>query len=484
MRFNHFGILRSALLLALAPAALGSTTWYVNGVSGSDSNNCMSATSACKTVGHAISLASSGDTIMVAPATYTENLTISISLKVIGSGASTTIIDGGFSGTVVTIFNTSSVTLSKLTIRNGRAQYGAGVYRITNAGALSIISTVITGNRAAGCQGSYGGGITNSGTLTISNSTIKGNSAVATCTGGSATGGGVANNIGTLTITKSTISGNSVSAAGCAQIGRTCTGGVASGGGISTPSTLNIADSTISGNATSAHCVLSGRCRAVGGGIAITNVGGAMTIASSTLAGNSATCSGSCAAAGGGIDNIGTATIQNSIVANSSNGNCEGTITSNGYNLSSDGTCNFTHTGDLNNTDPMLGPLQYNGGPTQTMALPSGSPAVDAGNPNGCTDNLGHLLKTDQRGKPRPDAEETAGCDIGAYEYQGALQGGHCVYVCGSTRCGMLTGYCAGSVNGACRRTYDPAQCPVGQPAGGSGSSCGEAIDTTRTCTP
>ena len=67
----------------------------------------------------------------------------------------------------------------------------------------------------------------------------------------------------------------------------------------------------------------------------------------------------------------------------------------------------------------MLGSLQNNGGPTQTMALPSGSPAVDAGNPNGCTDGLGHLLKTDQRGAPRPDRpEDTGGCDIGAFEKQ------------------------------------------------------------------
>jgi hypothetical protein len=67
----------------------------------------------------------------------------------------------------------------------------------------------------------------------------------------------------------------------------------------------------------------------------------------------------------------------------------------------------------------MLGPLQYNGGPTQTMALALGSPAVDAGNPTGCTDGLGHLLKTDQRGKPRPDAEDATGCDMVAYEYRG-----------------------------------------------------------------
>src|SRR5262249_39145340 len=157
---------------------------------------------------------------------------------------------------------------------------------------------------------------------------------------------------------------------------------------------------------------------------------------------------------------------------------------SNGYNLSSDETCHFNNVGDLNNTDPKLGPLQNNGGPTMTMALPSGSAAIDAGNPSGCTDGHGHLLTTDQRGMPRPDREDTAGCDIGAYEFQAVSQRGHCVYVCGSVRCGMLTGYCAGSVDNACRKTFDPVHCPVGQPAGASGSSCGEPVDTTRSCTP
>jgi len=94
-------------------------------------------------------------------------------------------------------------------------------------------------------------------------------------------------------------------------------------------------------------------------------------------------------------------------------------MTSDGYNLSSDSTCNFSNTGDLNNTDPLLGPLQNNGGPTETMALLRGSPAIDAGNPIGCTDNLDHLLTTDQRGMPRPDHEDTSGCDMGAYERQG-----------------------------------------------------------------
>ena len=47
-----------------------------------------------------------------------------------------------------------------------------------------------------------------------------------------------------------------------------------------------------------------------------------------------------------------------------------------------------------------------------------GSPAIDAGNPNGCIDVNRHLLKTDQRGMPRPDKEDSRGCDMGAYERQ------------------------------------------------------------------
>jgi hypothetical protein len=91
---------------------------------------------------------------------------------------------------------------------------------------------------------------------------------------------------------------------------------------------------------------------------------------------------------------------------------------SNGYNLSSDNTCSLDGPGDMNNTDPKLGTLGDDGGPTQTIPLLSGSPAIDAGNPSGCTDSSGHLLTTDQRGYPRPDPEDTGGCDMGAYEEQ------------------------------------------------------------------
>ena len=146
MRPNNTTLMAMVLFLVLTPAALASTR-YVNGVSGKDSNNCLSPTAACKTIGHAISLAASGDTVMVAAATYIENLTINITVTVIGAGASTTIIDGGASNTVVRISNTTAhVTVSKLAIRNGGGITSGG--GINNSGTLTLTSSTVSGNRA------------------------------------------------------------------------------------------------------------------------------------------------------------------------------------------------------------------------------------------------------------------------------------------------------------------------------------------------
>jgi hypothetical protein len=98
----------------------------------------------------------------------------------------------------------------------------------------------------------------------------------------------------------------------------------------------------------------------------------------------------------------------NTLLAGNSPSNCSGTITDAGHNLSSDASCAFTAAGSMNNTDPKLGPLADNGGPTLTMALLPGSPAIDAGSAVGTP-------ATDQRGVPRPQGH---GVDIGAYEYQ------------------------------------------------------------------
>ena len=124
-------------------------------------------------------------------------------------------------------------------------------------------------------------------------------------------------------------------------------------------------------------------------------------MSNSTFSGNSAT-------AGGGIDNNGgTATLKNTLVASSpTGGNCGGTITDGGGNLSyGDATCPGI------NGDPKLGPLQDNGGPTQTMALGAGSAARDAAVDAICA--APPVNNLDQRGVTRPQG---AHCDIGAYE--------------------------------------------------------------------
>jgi uncharacterized repeat protein (TIGR01451 family) len=95
--------------------------------------------------------------------------------------------------------------------------------------------------------------------------------------------------------------------------------------------------------------------------------------------------------------------------------NCAGTITDGNDNLDSGSTCGFTAGGDLQDTNPGLDPagLKDNGGPTQTIALEAGSPAIDVVPAADCQ-------ATDQRGDPRPAAGQSD-CDIGAYEAGSSL---------------------------------------------------------------
>jgi hypothetical protein len=116
---------------------------------------------------------------------------------------------------------------------------------------------------------------------------------------------------------------------------------------------------------------------------------------------------------GGGIYGKGTLTVTNTIVANStSGGNCAGdSLTDGGHNLDSDGSCRVGPA-----TDPMLAPagLADNGGPTQTIALRAGSPAINAGDETVC--GTGPVWNVDQRGYSRPGLGAT-NCSIGAYEF-------------------------------------------------------------------
>lgn len=263
----------------------------------------------------------------------------------------------------------ANVTLSGLTIRNGSADNGGG---IRNDGTLAVNHSTISGNSATNQSG--GGIHSNSSTLTVTDSTISGNSA---SNGGGIFGGG--------TVTNSTISGNSAP------------GGF--GGGIYA-SVMTITNSTIAGNSAPAG---------FGGGIF---TGGLLTLRSSTISGNSA------ATAGGISNNVGTVTITNTIVAKQTSGaDCSGSaVTSQGYNLESGTSCGFTGTNDQQSVSDLnlaLGALASNGGPTQTMALLAGSPAVNAGNPGVPGSGGNACPATDQRGVAR-----TGVCDIGAFEVQ------------------------------------------------------------------
>jgi len=111
---------------------------------------------------------------------------------------------------------------------------------------------------------------------------------------------------------------------------------------------------------------------------------------------------------GGAIWSIAAApTLKNTIIAYNSGGNCSGAMASSGHNLEDANTCSLTAAGDLVNTDPILGPLADNGGPTWTHALLDGSPAINAGSGD-CPPPA-----ADQRGVARPQG---AACDIGVFE--------------------------------------------------------------------
>jgi hypothetical protein len=297
------------------------------------------------------------------------------------------------------IAGTGTAIVSKSVFSSNTANCGDGCGAgggIANGGTLSVTQSTFSGNSTNG----GGGGIENAGgTLTITNSTFSGNGAAGSV-GGS--GGGIENG-GTLNVSNSTFSGNSAQSAG---------EGVGDGGGIENGGTLSITNSTFYGNGTDGE----------GGGI---DNWGTLRVTFGTFANNG---SGSPPVAGGGNiinERNASAIIKSTILAAGIiGGNCFeiGTITDAGYNISDDTTCGFAKTGSANNgdgVDPLLSTagLANNGGPAQTVALVSGSPAIDVIPVADCTTLTGVAITTDQRGFPRPGAGETM-CSIGAYEYQ------------------------------------------------------------------
>ena len=258
-------------------------------------------------------------------------------------------------GAMLTVLNSTITGNTAGTSEHGGS--GAGIY--SSAGTFTIIDSTISNNTAwigNDFSGGGGGGIINvNGTLEISNTTIGNNLA-------GASGGGISS-FGMMTITNSTISGN---VAGFTQPGET---GV--GGGIWNSGTLTMTNCTISDNDAHGSTFKGG---GVGGGIY--NIGLA-DIGNSTLSGNQADVHG-------GSIYGGTFDIGNSILNGGSPENIyTATVTSHGYNVCSDDGGGFLNgPGDQINTNPLLGPLQDNGGPTFTHELLTGSPAIDAGDSN------------------------------------------------------------------------------------------------------
>jgi predicted outer membrane repeat protein len=303
-------------------------------------------------------------------------------------------------------------TISGLTIRNGADGIdnlggtltvkncvisGNSIYGIYNTTpefgtvTATILSTTVSGNSGGGISTQpniFSGGAT----VTITDCTISGNFS-------SPGGGGINGTATSLSVANSTISGNSTARSG--------------GGILLVNSFASIETSTISGNsaetsgggiygsATVENSTISGNSAGTSGG----GIYGAATVENSTISGNSAGTSGggiynnssldvtlstiadNSAPSGGGIYNEGSVEASNTILNAGTSGenvfNDGGTVTSEGYNLSSDdGSGYLTGPGDQVNTDPLLGPLQNNGGPTFTHALLPGSPAIDTGDPN------------------------------------------------------------------------------------------------------
>ena len=243
---------------------------------------------------------------------------------------------------------------------DGSASYQ--VFDIQSGVTATISGLTITD----GLSASNGGAIENDGTLTLTNCTVSNSTS-------SGDGGGI-DNQGTLTLNASTVSGNSSDN---------------DGGGIANDGTLTLVNSTVAGNTASSG---------VGGGI---NNAGTFTAINSTIADNTAFD-------GGGIQAGGVVTLANTIVGDDSltggsgvdfNGNV---ANDDGNNLIGDssGSTGFVQSTDILDVDPLLSPLGNYGGPTQTISLLPGSPAIDAGSNALAVFGSGPLT-TDQRGDTR-----------------------------------------------------------------------------------
>ena len=429
------------------------------------------------------------------------------------SGAKTSGSGGAFN-------NSGTLTVSNSTISGNIAGYAGG--GIDNNGTLTVNNSTISDNSA----NYFGGGISHySGNLTVTDSTISGNTVSKTNNGtintynngsqsyGSfygANGGGLYLNSGTVTISNSTISGNTASFTntGTLKVGNIYAG---NGGGISIyNATVTISNSTISGNSAkftdSGTFTKSNFYLGYGGGIC--NNFGTLNIANTTISGNTAntTLLGNSSGRGGGIyNNVGTLNIANTIIANSTDG---ASTPSPIDDYSGGGNVNLIPSGDTNDpttlannivtldtntntstntsawaivvtsADLNLGPLQNNGGPTETMALTNLTPVSVTAGGNATISNASPIFGLDQRGVTRSSTAPS----IGAFEYyaaptvssilpvSGLVAGGTIITITGTGFTGA-TGVTIGGVAATNLVVNSPTSITVTTPAHAAGTA-------------
>jgi CSLREA domain-containing protein len=405
---------------------------------------------------------SGADTVTVPAGTYTISLAgadntnaagdfdILDDVTISGAGAGTTIVDGGGLDRSFDVINASdTVMISAVTIRNGD---GGG---ISSNGILTISDSTISENNAS----SDGGAVSSGGPLTVTNSTLSGNTAntsggIYVCAGAGDTtmitgttisgnavpgeGGAIWHECGsTMTIEDSMLSGNSSTNDDGGGIhneealvinNTTITGNTAAfdGGGIYSFGDVTITNSTLSantgfggggmkneGDVSMTNVTVSGNTAtdSDGGGLGHSSDGGTASLTNVTIVDNTSAFTGD-----GIYNDFGTVTLKNTLVASNGDNNCGGQpVTSAGNNLEDANDCALAAAGDQPNTDPQIGSLADNGGPTRTHALLAGSPAIDTASAD-CPPPA-----TDQRGVTRAvdgDENGTAVCDIGAYEFE------------------------------------------------------------------
>ncbi len=305
------------------------------------------------------------ETITFDPSVFSTSQTITVSSTLnLTETAGSEVIDGP-GASLVTVSGNNAVT----------------VFSVASGVTSSFSGLTISGGLGGGSTGDNGGGIYNSGTTTVTNAIIEDNSAINA-------GGGIFNAAGTMTVNDCTIANNTAGGAF-----------VAGGGGIYSGATLTITNSTIDNNVS--HTYAGGIFDQGGTGLTVTN---------STLAYNVASTDG------GGIEVGGTTTLNNTVVALNTLGTGSGATpndvriyqsgslsSASAYNLIGTGGAGGLTTGNHNQigvANPGLGTLGDYGGPTQTIPLLPGSPAIRAGTSTGAP-------STDQRGlsldSPAPD---------------------------------------------------------------------------------